>query len=449
MEQQSDERKPSRLPLLLIRWIGLAVRAVLGPPARAVRGTARRVGDPARQVVDYWAAERTTMKQGVVASVISALTSLLAGLALAGMGERLAAVQGLLVLVPVSIGMRGNIFGALGARLGTAIHTGLFEVSSNKEGILYQNIYSAAVLTLATSVTMGILARSVAVLLGIETVTVWDLVTTALVGGLMSSLVVLAVTVWLSVLALGRGWDLDTVGAPLITAIGDVVTMPCLWIASYLVGIRVVTPSIGVIGTIVAIVAIVAGWRSGRALARRIVRESFPVLCVAIVLDILAGTVVQPRVEAVFIPFPAFLILLPGFLENTGALGSILAARLGSKLHLGAMTPTARPDAAALLDGTIVLALGLTVYVITALTTLPVAAVFDQAYPGAARFTGIVLLGGILATLAAGVIGYYAAIVSHRFGFDPDNHTIPLVTSGMDLLGVICLVAAIAAFGVA
>jgi mgtE-like transporter len=59
------------------------------------------------------------------------------------------------------------------------------------------------------------------------------------------------------------------------------------------------------------------------------------------------------------------------------------------------------------------------------------------------------MVGGLLATLVASFIGYYAAVLAHRFGFDPDNHTIPLVTSGMDLLGLICLVAAIVIVGVA
>jgi mgtE-like transporter len=54
----------------------------------------------------------------------------------------------------------------------------------------------------------------------------------------------------------------------------------------------------------------------------------------------------------------------------------------------------------------------------------------------------------MMATLVASVIGYYAAITTYRFGLDPDNHTIPLVTSGMDLLGVICLVIALVLFGV-
>lgn len=77
------------------------------------------------------------------------------------------------------------------------------------------------------------------------------------------------------------------------------------------------------------------------------------------------------------------------------------------------------------------------------------AELIGASYPGVLTFLGITLFGGILATLVAAVIGYYAAITTFRFGFDPDNHTIPLVTSGMDLLGVICLVVALVVFGVA
>lgn len=433
----------------LVRWVGLLVRALLGTPARAAKGTARRVADPARQVVNYFGSERQTIRQGFAAVVVASVTSLGAGLVLAGMDKRLGEVAGLLVLIPVSIGMRGAIFGAFTARIGTSIHSGLFEVSRDRSGVFFQNIYAATLLTLATAATMGVLARAIAGLLGVETVSVWDFIVIALIGGLLSSAVVLAVAIVLSIQSFQRGWDLDSVGAPLITAIGDVVTLPCLLLASFAIGHGGVTATVGVIGVIAGLASLFKGWTTSRAVTRKIVREGFPVLVIAIVLDVLAGAVVEPRFGATFGPFPAFLIILPGFIANTGALGSVLAGRLGSKLHLGAVTPSAKPEAAALLDGAIVLVLGLTVYSLTAIGTVMLAELVGAAYPGAFRFIGVTLLGGMLATAVAAVIGYYAAITTFRFGFDPDNHTIPLVTSGMDLLGVICLVVALIVFGVA
>jgi mgtE-like transporter len=444
------KKRPSRGVLLVpIRWVGLAARALWGTPARALRGTGRLVADPARQVVDYWSSERATIRQGFIANFISAITSLVSGVVLATFDHRLTTIRGLFVLIPVSIGMRGNIFGALSARLGTAVHTGLFEISRDRTGILYQNVYATTLLTIGTSVTMGVLARAIAALLGISTISTLDFIVIALIGGILSSALVLAFTVFLAIQSFRRGWDLDSVGAVLVTVVGDLVTLPLLFLASYLVGIRYVTVTLGMICIVAGVAAMVRAWTTVLPLARRIARESFPILCLAILLDILAGTVVEPRINAVFVPFPAFLIFLPGFLENTGALGSILAARLGTKLHLGAASPTARPDPVALMDATIVLVLGIFIYSLTAVTTLAVAQATGQAYPGVARFLGAAMLGGVLAMFVAAFIGYYAAIVTYRFGFDPDNHTIPLVTSGMDLLGVICLVAALIVVGVA
>ncbi len=431
-----------------IRWLGLLLRATLGPPVRAAHGTAQRVGDPARQVADYWRSERATVRQGFISNFISVLTSLISGLTLAAMETRLLDIRGLFVLIPVSIGMRGNIFGALSARLGTAIHAGLFEVTREREGSLYQNGYATTVLTIATSVAMGVLAKAIATLVGLATVSVWDFIAIALIGGVLSSALVLVFTVALSIVSFQRGWDLDSVGAVLVTVAGDVVTLPALFLASFVVGIQLVTQIIGVLALLVGAVALARGWSTRSAVARKIVRESFPVLCLAMVLDVLAGAVVEPRMDAVFTAFPAFLILIPGFLENTGALGSILAARLGTKLHLGVVSPHPRPDAPALLDATIVFGLGIFVYSLSAITSLGVAEAAGKAYPGAFRFLAVALLGGFIAMVIAALIGFYAAILSYRFGFDPDNHTVPIVTSGMDLLGVICLVIAVVVVGV-
>lgn len=445
-------RPPSRLYwerfLLPGIWLRRLIRAVVGVPIFALRGTARLAADPARQVVWYWSVERATIRQGFAANLISALTSLLSGIVLAGMDERLVVIKGLFILIPVSIGMRGNIFGALSARLGTAIHSGLFKANRSKEGTLYQNAYASMVLTFVTSVVMGLLSGGIAALLGIETISALDFVAIAVVGGVISSAIVLTFTVFLSIACFRQKWDLDLVGAVLVTVIGDVVTLPSIFLASFLHGTPVAPVLIGLGSIAVAFVVLVKAWRSNYTIVRRIVRESLLVLLLAIILDILAGSVVEPRVEHVFVRFPAFLIFLPGLLENTGALGSILAARLATKLHLGAASPRARPDAPALLDGSIVLVLGVFLYSVSSVTTLLTAELTGARHPGALVFLASTMTAGLLAMLLAALIGYYAAIISYRSGFDPDNHTIPLVTSSMDLMGSICLVVTIAIFGI-
>ena len=50
-------------------------------------------------------------------------------------------------------------------------------------------------------------------------------------------------------------------------------------------------------------------------------------------------------------------------------------------------------------------------------------------------------------TTAAVVVGFYAAVATHRFGLDPDNHGVPMVTSSLDLLGALSLILAIVILG--
>ena len=50
-------------------------------------------------------------------------------------------------------------------------------------------------------------------------------------------------------------------------------------------------------------------------------------------------------------------------------------------------------------------------------------------------------------TTAAVVVGFYAAVSTYRFGLDPDNHGIPIVTSSLDLFGSLSLILAIVILG--
>ena len=87
-------------------------------------------------------------RQAFAALLVSSGGDLLAGLTLGAITGTLEDLPGLLVLVPAAIGMRGNIFGALGSRLGTSIHTGTFRLSWRRDTVVGQNILAAAALTL-------------------------------------------------------------------------------------------------------------------------------------------------------------------------------------------------------------------------------------------------------------------------------------------------------------
>src|SRR6476646_9537158 len=80
------------------------------------------------------------LRQALAALLVSSGGDLLAGLTLGAITGTLEALPGLLVLVPAAIGMRGNIFGAMGSRLSTAIHTGTFQLSRRPDTVVGQNL---------------------------------------------------------------------------------------------------------------------------------------------------------------------------------------------------------------------------------------------------------------------------------------------------------------------
>jgi mgtE-like transporter len=399
------------------------------------------------RVFAYWRAERRTIGQGFVALVISSLGSLIAGIALGSITGTLERLPGLMVMVPAAIGMRGNIFGALGSRLGTSIHSGLYQPTRERSGILYQNVYAVTVLTLSISLLEGALAKTLTVAFGVRSISMLDFVVIAMVGALLSSLVVGAFTVTLSGGAYRRGWDLDSVAGPLITAAGDMVTVPAMFLATFLIGIRWLTPAIAAVGVVVALAFAVRGLLTDLDVTRRILRESLPILALAGGVDLLAGLMVEARLQR-FLVLPALLVLIPPYLEGEGALGAILSSRLASKLHLGVVSPRLRPESVAWLDASIVFLFSLVNSVLTGIAAHLAATLIGLSSPGLVDMIGITVVAGLIATLPVVVVAYYTAVATFRLGLDPDNHGIPMITSSMDFIGVISLVLALLIFGV-
>lgn len=392
--------------------------------------------------------DAATVRQSLGALSISSIGDLLAGLTLGSITHTLEALPGLLVLVPAAIGMRGNIFGALGSRLGTSIHAGTFNLSRRRDTVVGQNVWASVALTLAISLALAFLAKAVAVAFGVpDTISVVDFLLISVLGGVLSSAIVLLITLGVAARSVSKNWDMDNVAAPLVTAAGDVVTLPSLFLATYLVGLGWVSPVIALVTALLSIAALVMALRAGLPLLRRIIRESLPVLLLAGTVDVLAGVTIEKRLES-FLVFPGLLVLVPPFLEDTGALGGILSSRLSSKLHLGVIEPRNVPQRAARGDFLLTFLYAVPVFVLLAISADIAATVAGLETPGVLRMVAVSMIGGFLATVFAVGIAYYGAIVSFRLGLDPDNHGIPLITSSMDLIGAFALILAIVLVGV-
>jgi mgtE-like transporter len=401
-----------------------------------------------RRLVDLLGPTGDAARQSLVALVFNSSTSLVAGAMLGAIVATFEDLPGLLVMVPAAIGLRGNIFGAVGNRISTSIHTGTFRVSAKRESVLTQNVLASLSLTVVLSFVLALIAKFVSIAFGVEnTISVLDLVLISIVGGALASLVVLGATIVLSVGAVRREWDLDNLVAPTVSTLGDVVTIPSLFLASRLVGQGSVTTVIGWLTVALAAGTVAATLRSRMPMFRQIVRESMPVLVVALLLSTLAGIAVEKQL-AIFAALPALLVLQPAFVSSAGALGGILSSRVATNLHLGLVEPEMRPGREARRDALLVLLIGFPIFLFNGIGADLVARLIGSATPGIGWMVLASLIGGLGAVLFVIALAYYGTIAAWRVDVDPDTYGIPVVTASVDFVGVVALIVTVVALGI-
>ena len=404
--------------------------------ANIPRAAARVPRSGARYLRAFWRREQRTFRQGLAALLISTAAGFVAGLVLAHITGTLEALPGLLVLIPAAVGMKGTIFGAIGARLGTANAAGVFEPTLERGGVLYRNVYVAIVTTFTSSLWLAVLARIASAAFGQPSIPVLHLAVISIVGGALGSLLILGITLAVSVLSYRRGWDLDSVATPMVTALGDMTTLPCLFLATFLVRSDGVANVLGILAIAVAIYAGIRAYTAVDAVIRRIVLEMTATILLTPMLDILAGAVLQTR-QTDLAAVPVLLALIPPFVSQAGALGGIFSSRITSKLQIGVITPRGRPEPPAYVDAAIVAALAVVVFAVIGAVAYALGIATDlENVPAFGSLLGGTLFAGLIVTPVTIVASYYLAVVTYRFGLDPDNQSVPIITSVMDLTGV-------------
>jgi mgtE-like transporter len=390
----------------------------------------------ARRLWAYWRAEQRTLRQGLVALALSTLAGFVAGLTLAHITGTLEELPGLIVLIPAAVGMKGTIFGAIG------------EPTLRRGSVLQRNVYVAVVTTFSSALWLAVLSVLASAAFGEPSISLWRLATVSIVGGALGSALILMITLTLSVLSFRRGWDLDSVSTPMVTALGDMTTLPSLFLATYLLRSDLVAVPAAVISIAVAVYAAIRSYTVADRVIRRIVVEMTAVILLTPILDILAGTLLRARQDQL-VAVPVLLALIPPFVSQAGALGGIFTSRTASKLQIGVITARGLPEIPALVDASIVSTLSIAVFAMVGVVAYALGVATDLVgMPSLPALVVGTVLAGVIVTPITLVAGYYLAIGTFRFGLDPDDQSVPIITSVMDLAGVAVVLFVMTSLGV-
>lgn len=384
----------------------------------------------------------SVITESLISLLICAFGCLFTGIILGNMEFYLETFPGLMVIIPGAIGMRGNIFGSFGSRLSTHLHIGTLSPEFKRSDILTENITSSIILTMVLSVLLGIIAKAVCIIFNFPSISLFDFVLISFIAGLISSIVMLPITMFISLKSFENGWDPDNITTPLIAAFGDFFTLPAIVAAIHIVEFVSIVPIVEKIlfalVIISTVVALAAGYTSDKEI-RNIVRQSTPVLFACSILGTLAGGILNGSITTL-LKSQTLLTLVPLFSGESGGLVSVLSARLSSGLHSGLIEAELKPGKVTLENFSIVLFLSLIMF--------PVIGFLAEASTTVLGNAGVNYLNAILISLIAGmiVVGvmllivFYISTISYRKGLDPDNIVIPLSTSLTDSISTLVLV---------
>lgn len=391
---------------------------------------------------DFVSEHSSVIKESLLALLICAIGDLCAGVILGKMTFFLEAFPGLLVIIPGAIGMRGNIFGSFASRLSTNLHIGIISPKFEFSEQLNYNIFSSFVLTLVLSLFLAIIAKILCILLHQPSMDLIDFILISVIAGVISNLIMLPITMFVSFKSFEHGWDPDNITSPIIAAFGDLFTLPAIILSVFVLHTMDFSVIFKDCVLIVILIAVIASFIYCYRLSdetNTILKQSTPVLLLCSFLGGAAGGILNSAVETL-LTNPSLLTLLPLFSGECGSLISILGARLSSGLHSGLIEPFKRPQGESVHNFIISFILALIVFPLIGLLAEGSSFALGVVGVGFDKILEISTLSGVILVTIMVIIVYYVSVTSYNNNLDPDNIVIPISTSITDSISSLILI---------
>ena len=391
---------------------------------------------------EFLADTDSVLKESLIALSICAVGDLCAGIILGNMEFFLKTYPGLMVIIPGAIGMRGNIFGSFGSRLSTHLHIGTISPEFKRSDLLDENIVASLILTMVLSVLLAVIAKIICILFNFESISLYDFVLISFIAGLISTIVMLPITMFISLKSFEGGWDPDNITTPFIAAIGDFFTLPAIILSVLIVNLFGFHPAVKIIlfaiVIIITLACLIFGYTSDSEV-RHIVRQSTPVLFFCSILGTVAGGILNNSLSTL-LKNQTLLTLVPLFSGESGGLVSILGARLSSGLHSGLIDPILKPKKHTMENFAAIITLAIVMYPLIGFLAESSTRIFGNVGVGFLHSIVISLLAGMILIFIMLLVVFYISTISYRKGLDPDNIVIPLSTSLTDSISTLILI---------
>ena len=343
-----------------------------------------------------------------------------------------ASLPALFILVPVLLGLKGNVELTLASRLASAWHLGQFHEPRGRRRLLLSNIAAVEVQAITVGVVAAVVALVARALSGdaLTATQAWSLLATASLTAAVAGAGLAAFALVLVQASARRGLNPDNVGGPLVASVGDVVSLLLLaLVATLLVSTDASAWLAG--SLVVALLLLIPPaviLASRHPSTRKVLREGWTPILVALALTSIAGILLEGAIHTH--AAVGFLILVPILNGVGGNIAGIHGSRTCTALHAGSVEEAATARRTLLF---LTLPLHGSILLLAALLFAP----FGW------HSIGLMLLYLAVAILQVSLLlpaGGWLATRAWRLGRDPDNQVMPYLTALADVGGTGLLV---------
>ncbi|KAF9170653.1 hypothetical protein BGX21_009541 [Mortierella sp. AD011] len=340
-------------------------------------------------------------------------------------------ISELIILIPILLNLKGNLEMNLASRLSTAANMGLLDHRESRNAFIKGNLALLQVQSLTVGSVAGLFAFGLGVIVHPTTNNPSEIalmITSSMLCAALSSFVLGGFMCGLVLVCRRYRINPDNIACPLASSFGDLVTLLILAGCSMALEKIIHTPYPVIL--LVILLAQIPAWtvyvRKNKFVSE-VVKEGWVPVFAAMVIASTAGLTLERYINE----FPGMALISPVLNGLAGNIASIFASRISTSLHVNIKENYKSTQR------------------ILFFVHIPIQAVF-------LIITGVLGLGHVQWSVPV-VLGYLfvslclilaslgmARSITHLFwkwGYDPDNYALPILTSLIDVIGTGLLVA--------
>ncbi len=336
----------------------------------------------------------------------------------------------ILLVLPGLMGLRGNIYGAIASRFTSALYLGDIEPRIGDRKVL-EIVTTGVVLSVMPVVILWFVGLAKLGLSG-AFVTFAILMSSTIFVGFILGFTAASVTIF----PFKRDLDPDAIATPVVTSVADLITIPSLILFLLLFEAQEIVFA----ATILVLVAVFLNMAFKFGVSKTTFFQLSGTLVVLALVSSVSGSILESY-SGIIHQSLLFSVLYPSILDSLGNFGGIVGSRTSTRLHIG--------EVRGFFDGDMIKEILALITTFVPITVVMYSTGILIVYLMFQKVQKVFLPFFLLYPAAAFVVmllAHFLAVAFYRFGLDPDNVTVPAITTLADLIGTLFTVAMAFAF---